>query len=124
MKQFVIKSTVLTSLIYILGAILYSTVLKPHYLAILPFFVLFFFLVTNFVHFTMLKIVRKSGSRFTSYYMAISFIKMFFFITVAIVCVILDKEHAKPIILNFLLLYAVYTFFEISEFLKGVKHKK
>jgi len=123
MKQFLLKSTVLTIIIFILGAILYSTILKSYFLIVLPFTVLFFYLVTNLVHAYLLKIAGKSGSKFTSYYMAVSFLKMFFYVAIAIVYVILNKEDAKPFFLNFLLLYVVYTSFEVNEFLKVVKQK-
>lgn len=123
MKQFLLKSTVLTIIIFILGAILYSTILKSYFLIVLPFTVLFFYLVTNLVHAYLLKIAGKSGSKFTSQYMAVSFLKMFFYLAIAILYVILNKEDAKPFFLNFLLLYVVYTSFEVNEFLKVVKQK-
>ena len=123
MKQFLLKSTVLTIIIFILGAILYSTILKSFFLIVLPFTVLFFYLVTNLVHAYLLKIAGKSGSKFTSYYMAVSFLKMFFYVAIAIVYVILNKEDAKPFFVNFMLLYVVYTSFEVNEFLKVVKQK-
>ena len=123
MKQFLLKSTVLTIIIFILGAILYSTILKSFFLIVLPFTVLFFYLVTNLVHTYLLMIAGKSGSKFTSYYMAVSFLKMFFYVAIAIVYVILNKEDAKPFFVNFMLLYVVYTSFEVNEFLKVVKQK-
>jgi len=107
-----------------LGAILYLTVLQPYYLTVLPWAVLFFYLGTNLVHQYLLKMAVKSGTRFTSQYMAVSFLKMFFYLAVAIVYVILDRENVKPFFANFLLLYIIYTIFEVSEFSKFVKQKK
>jgi len=123
MKLFLIKSTVLTAIILAIGAILYSTFLKPYFIPVLPFVVFFFFLVTNLVHAYLLKIAVKSGSRFTSQYMAVSFIKMFFYVAVAIFFVVFNREIAKPFLLNFLLLYLVYTFLEVFEFSKLVRQK-
>lgn len=121
MKKFFIKSSFLTIVIFLIGTILYSTFLKPFFISVLPFAVLFFYLITNFVHAYLLKIAGKSSSRFTSKYMAVSFIKMFFYLAIAIVCVIFDRGNAKIFIANFLILYAIYTTFEVSEFLKVVK---
>lgn len=123
MKAFLIKSSILTVIIFILGSILYTTILKPYYLSVLPFFVLFFYAVTNLVHAYLLKIAVKSGSKFTSQYMAVSFLKMFFYLAVAIVFVIFNKELAKPFLLNFLLLYIIYTFIEVFEFSKLVRQR-
>ena len=123
MKPFLIKSTILTVIVFLLGLLFYSTVLKDFYLPVLPFAALFFYLTTNLVHAYLLKVAGSSGSRFTSQYMAVSFIKMFFYLAVAIVYVIFDREHAKPFMAGFLLLYMIYTVFEVSEFLKFVKQK-
>ncbi len=121
MKKFLIKSTILTVIVFVLGTILYSTILKPFFLVIIPFEVLFFYFITNLVHAYLLKLSGKSSSRFTSKYMAASFLKMFFYLTVAIVFVIFNKEIAKPFLVNYLLLYVVYTIFEVNELSRVVK---
>ncbi|MFY9150722.1 MAG: hypothetical protein WAO52_01815 [Prolixibacteraceae bacterium] len=121
MKQFLLKSTFLTFIVFGLGSILYLTVLKPYFLAVLPFLLLFFYAVTNLVHAYLLKIAGKSSAKFTSQYMATSFIKMFFYVAVAVIYVIFNRENSKIFIANFLLLYTVYTVFEVYEFLKVVK---
>jgi hypothetical protein len=123
MKQFLIKSTILTLVIFILGSIVYSTLLKSFYISVLPYTVLFFYLTTNLVHAYLLRVSGISGSRFSSQYMAVSFLKMFFYLAVAVVYIILDRENAKPFIAVFLLLYVAYTVFEVVEFLKVVKQK-
>ena len=123
MKSFFTKSSVLTLIIFILGAVLYATLLKPFYLEILPAVVILFFLVTNLVHAYLLKIFVGSGSRFTSHYMAVSFIKMFFYLAAGIVYAIFNKEDAKIFLINFLLLYVLYTTFEVVEFSKVVRQK-
>lgn len=123
MKRFLLKSTVLTIFVFLMGTILYSTILKPFFIIVLPFAALFFYLMTNLVHAYLLKIAGKSGSRFTSKYMAVNFLKMFFYLVIAIVCVIFDRGNAKIFIANFLVLYLLYTGFEVYEFLKVVNQK-
>jgi len=123
MKQFLIKSTVLTVIVFLLGLLFYSTFLKSFYIDVLPVALLFFYFITNLVHAYLLNISDKSGARFTSQYMAVSFLKMFFYLAVAIVYVIFDREHAKPFMAAFLALYVIYTVFEVKEFLKFIKQK-
>jgi hypothetical protein len=123
MKSFIAKSSLLTVIVFLLGAILYSTLLNPFYLNILPVVVALFYVVTNLVHAYLLKISVSSGSRFTSYYMAISFTKMFFYLAVAIVYAFIYRDEAKIFLVNFLFLYAVYTIFEVAEFSKVVRQK-
>lgn len=123
MKRFILQSTVFTIIVFILGAIVYSTLLQSYYRSILPITVLFFYLVTNLVHAYLLKIAVKSGSRFTSHYMAASFLKMFFYLIVAIVYALLNKENAKIFLVNFLILYIIYTTFEVLQFSKFIRQK-
>ncbi len=124
MKQFLIKSTILTILVFLLGFIFYSTVFKSFYLPVLPFAVLLFYSTTILLHAYLLNLEGKSAARFTSQYMAVSFLKMFFYLAVAIGYVIVDRGNAKPFIAGFLLLYVVYTSFEVIEYLKVVKQNK
>ena len=123
MKRFILQSTILTIIVFILGAVVYSTFLQQYYRLILPFTVLLFYLVTNLVHAYLLKIAVKSGSRFTSQYMAVSFLKMFFYLAVAIVYALLNREYAKIFLGNFLVLYAIYTAFEVLQISKFVRQK-
>jgi len=123
MKRFIIQSTVLTIIVFTVGTIVYSTLLQAYYRPVLPFTVLFFYLVTNLVHAYLLKIAVKSGSRFTSQYMAVSFLKMFFYLAIAIVYALLNREYAKIFLANFLLLYAIYTTFEVLQFSRFVRQK-
>ena len=123
MKQFLIKSTLLTIVVLLIGTILYSTILKSFFISTLPFALLLFYLITNLVHAYLLNIAVESSLKFTSKYMAVSFIKMFFYLAIAIVCVIFDRENAKIFIANFLVLYIVFTGFEVNEFLKVVNQK-
>jgi hypothetical protein len=124
MTRFLLKSTVLTIIVLALGAIGYTTVFREFYLSVLPFAVLFFYVMTNLVHAYLLKISGKSSSKFSSQYMATSFLKMFFYLAVAIVYLILNKGNAKIFIANFLLLYIIYTVFEVYEFSKVVRQKE
>lgn len=121
MKSFIVKSTILTFILFILGTIAYLTVLNQFYCSILPVSLIFFYLVTNFVHAYLLRIVAKSSSRFTSQYMATSFVKMFLYLAVAIAYAIINKEDARIFLVNFLILYIVYTIFEVIQFSKVVR---
>jgi phosphatidylglycerophosphate synthase len=123
MKSFTIKSIILTILIFLIGVVLYSTALKQFYFRSLPVFVFVYLIATNLVHAYFLKNANSKGSRFNSQYMAASFLKMFFYLIVAIVFVILNKEIAKPFLINFLVLYVIFTIFEVYEISKAVRTK-
>jgi hypothetical protein len=123
MKNFLIKSTLLTIIVFTVGVVVYSTVFNKFYLPILPVILVFFYVLTNLVHAYLLKLAVKSSSRFTSQYMATSFLKMFFYLAVAIVYVVINKDNAKTFLINYLLLYTVFTSLEVFEFSKIVRQK-
>ena len=124
MKRFLIKSTILTVIIFAIGTALYLTVLANYFLPILPVAVVFFYLLTNLVHAYLLKIAVKSSSKFTSQYMAASFLKMFIYLAFAIILVLIDRKNARFFIANYVLLYLIYTIFEVYEYSKVVKRVK
>ncbi|HLN74255.1 MAG TPA: hypothetical protein VK205_13230 [Prolixibacteraceae bacterium] len=123
MKSFFVKSTLLTVVVFTLGAILYSGLMPSFYIRVLPLIPLLFYGVTNLVHYYLLKVAARSNTRFTAQYMATGFIKMFFYMAAGIGYAFLNKGQAKIFLINFLLLYVIYTTFEVVELSKVVRQK-
>jgi hypothetical protein len=121
MKSFLVKSTFLTLLVFMLGAIVYAGLIPALYMKALPLIPLLFYGVTNLVHFYLLKVAARSNTRFTAQYMATGFIKMFFYMAVAIGYAFVNKGQAKIFLINFLLLYIIYTTFEVVELLRVIR---
>ena len=123
MKSFFAKSTVLTLLVFILGIVVYHWGIPAFYIPVLPVLPLLFYMVTNLVHVYLLRIAAKSEARFTSHYMAASFLKMFFYLALGIGYAFANREQAKIFLINYLLLYIIYTTFEVVELSKVVRQK-
>lgn len=121
MKKFLFKSSILTVVIFVIGLLLYQTILKPYFTVTLIFIPIFFFVFTNLMYLFLQKIASKSSAKFTSQYMAISFLKMFVYLLIVVVFIIANKSEAKIFAVNFLLMYVVYTIFEVSEFSKEIR---
>jgi hypothetical protein len=121
MKSFFVKSSLLTLLVYILGTILYAGVIPLLYIQVLPLIPLLFFGVTNLVHFYLLKVAARSNARFTSQFMATGFIKMFFYMAFALGYAFVNNGQAKIFLINFLLLYIIYTTFEVVELSRVIR---
>lgn len=124
MKAFLIKSTILTLIVLLIGTVVYSTFLKQYYHFLLPLTLLFFYCATNLVHAYLLKVAVSSGTRFSSKYMAINFIKMFFYLIIAVVVVMLNRDIAKVFLANFLLGYLIFSTFEVVHLSKFIRQKK
>ncbi|MGE5428598.1 MAG: hypothetical protein ACM3O8_11935 [Methylococcaceae bacterium] len=123
MKSFFVKSTLLTVVVFTLGAILYAGLMPSFYIRVLPLIPLLFYGVTNLVHYYLLKVAARSNTRFTAQYMATGFIKMFFYMAAGIGYAFINKGQAKIFLINFLLLYVIYTTFEVVELSKVVRQK-
>ena len=73
----------------------------------------FFFAVTFLLHTGYESTFSKGGKYFVRFYMLTSGLKLFAFLTIIIVYSFVDKAHIVAFAINFLLLYFVYTAFEL-----------
>jgi hypothetical protein len=121
MKRFLVRSTILTLGFFILGLILYIQVIPQYYQNIYPVALIFFFLATNLVHAYLLRIAGKDMPKFTTRYMALSFLKMLFYLVVAVVFIYISKDQVKPFLINYLSVYVGFTILEVAEISRVVK---
>jgi hypothetical protein len=121
MKPFIVKLTGITLAIALTGWLVFSLALPEFYLPILPFLLLFFYLVTISIHAYQLKMAQKDIGKFTRSNMLVTFFKLVLYSLVALVYIAVDKENAIPFVICLMLLYLFYTFFEVTEITKSTK---
>ncbi len=81
----------------------------------LPFLFVFYF-ACNLISFMALsKSLQKKFSRFVSVFMLTTGIKLFLFLSIMIIYAFINKKDAVPFLLNFFILYLVYTVFEVIQ---------
>jgi hypothetical protein len=124
MKQFLIKSSILTFSIFIIGSVLFGTILQEWYSHSLPAVLLFFYLLTNLMHAYFLRIIKTQLSTFNSLYLAMNFLKMFIYLIVAILVIVLDKEKVKSFLIFYFVLYLSFSILEVTEITKAVRNNK
>lgn len=124
MKSFLIKLTVITLGLALIGGLVFSLFLPEYYLPVLPFLLLFFFVVTISIHAYQLSLAKKDIGKFARSNMLITFFKLVIYSVVAIVYIAVDKENAIPFVICLMLFYLVFTFLEVSESSKLVRSKK
>ncbi|MEI6883640.1 MAG: hypothetical protein WCO02_04085 [Bacteroidota bacterium] len=59
--------------------------------------------------------IQKKFSRFTSMFMLTTAGKLFLFIAIMIIYSFLNKKDAVPFLLNFFVLYLIFTIFEVTQ---------
>jgi len=124
MKQFIAKLTLLTIGIALIGWLVFSLFFPDYYLPILPYLLVFFYLVTIGIHSYQLRLAKKDIGKFTRSNMLITFFKLIIYSVVAVVYIALDKTNAVPFVLCLMVLYLIFTFFEVSELTKITRSDK
>lgn len=122
-KRFLIRSSLLTAILFLLGCYIYIQLIPEWYHPFLPVVLLLFFATTNLIHYYLLKRSSQKRGRFISGYMASNFIKMFVYLAFAIGFALYHREQAKSFLINFLFLYLVFSILEVYEISRIVKQK-
>lgn len=81
----------------------------------------FFFASTAFIHYILISLSEKDPKRFIGYYLGITGIKLFGYLIIITVYALLKKEAALGFTLWFLVLYLLYSGFEVVMLLKQFK---
>ncbi|KOH44140.1 hypothetical protein NC99_31330 [Sunxiuqinia dokdonensis] len=121
MKRFILRSVLLTLSLAFTAWILYNQIIPQHHFKLWPFILIFFFATTNLVHFYLLRIAGSNMPKFTSSYMVLSTGKMLFYLLVAIVFFMAERELAKLFLVNYLIAYVCFTILEVAEISRVVK---
>lgn len=115
---------ILTTIVCILSAGLFMTVLKEYYLNIFPFMLLFFVMITVSFYEILARSLRKNPKIFSNLFMALSAGKLLVILLVIIIYLILKKSTVIPFLAGTFLLYLVFTFFEVKTLLGLVQGKE
>ncbi|NLU40138.1 MAG: hypothetical protein GXX78_14770 [Bacteroidales bacterium] len=113
-----------TLIIFVVGAILFSTIFRSYFLLILPFVLLFYYISTLVLHKFMLRISQKDISRFSFKFMMLSLIKMFIYIIFGVIYIIIDEENAVTFLIVYLILYVAYAVFEVRSVMELINESK
>ncbi|NOR75023.1 MAG: hypothetical protein GQ525_07670 [Draconibacterium sp.] len=121
MKQFNVKLLFVTVAIALLGWLTFSLFLPQYYLPVLPFLLLFFYIVTISIHAYQLKLAKKDIGKFARSNMLITFFKLILYSVVTVVYIAIDSENAIVFVICMMLLYLVFTFVEVAEITRTQK---
>ncbi len=127
MKNFIIKIAVISVALAIIGWLVFSQFIPQFYIAVLPFLLLFFIVVSIAVHAFQLQQAKKDMAKFARNNMLITFFKLIFYLIVAITYFAVDTKNAMVFVICFMLLYIIFTVIEVTSLLKetaGSKNKE
>ena len=114
-KYFLKKALLLCLVVTGLSLLLFDSVLKGYYLKIFPLQVAVVSLVTVISHLRLMSAVQQNARKFSTTFLAVMSIKLFIYIIFILVCLLIDRTHAVNFVATFLILYAIFTIFEVTE---------
>ncbi|MCF6357622.1 MAG: hypothetical protein L3J54_07430 [Draconibacterium sp.] len=123
MKQFIVKLLVLTAVIALIGWLAFSLFFTEYYLPVLPFLLLFFFVVTILIHGYQLNLAKKDIGKFARSNMLITLFRLVLYSVVTVIYIAIDSENAIVFVICLMILYLIYTFFEVAEITRTQKPK-
>jgi len=125
MKRFIISIALISILLALIGWLVFSQFIPQFYLPVFPFLLLFFAGSSLLIHNFQLQLAKKSMANFTNSIMLVTFLKLFLYSAVAVIYIVVDTENAKIFVIGLMLLYLIFTTFEVSALLKiTTKNKK
>jgi hypothetical protein len=118
MKNFIKNITVISIVLILTGWLIFSQFIPQYYLPVFPFLLVFFVVIAVAIHAYQLQLAKNNMAKFTRSNMIITFLKLFLYSAVAIVYIAVDTKNAKVFVICFLLLYVIFTIFEVFSLLK------
>lgn len=100
----------------ILGAIaiIFYLFLPKHFITpVLPFLFFFFTAITLISYYILLRSLKSKLSRFVNTFLLSTIFKLFLYIGIMILYVLLNRSDAVPFMITFFILYLFYTIFEV-----------
>lgn len=97
---------------------LHSTYFQTHLYWVLW---LFFVIITITIHWVLMRVVTKDPKKFVITYMGITGIKLFSYLIIILIYALLKRQGALGFTLCFLVLYFLYTVFEVVVLYKQLR---
>ena len=119
--KFLIKISVFTIITIAISAALFTTILKDYYFNAFIVHVVLIAAVTTIGHLLVAKAVKKNMRKFATAYMASVTLKLVVYLIYLLVSLLIDHSQVIQFALTFLILYLVYTIFEVVEVLSFMK---
>ncbi len=85
---------------------------------------LLLFVITLVVHRYLIIASKADNKKFTYKFIGATGLKMFIYLVLIVIYLLLDRENAVPFLIYFLILYVLYSFFEVFAVLKYLKNNK
>lgn len=123
-KKFVLKLVAFSIAVLGISAMLFLTLVSSWYTPLFPLQFIVISLVTFFSHSRLLKACDANPLRFSSVYIGTTTLKLFIYLSFLVGCLLLVEIDALKFLMTFLVLYVMFTVFEVIQVLSFCRVKK
>ena len=121
LKKFIKRGIIIFLILFITGFFLFITILKEYFSFSFPVLLLVIFLITILFHRYLISSAGETNRKFPSKFLGATGIKMGLYMILIIIYVVLDRENAAPFLLVFMIVYLIFTIFEVVSILDYLK---
>ncbi len=121
LKNFIKQISILSIVLLFIGLIVFNTILKEYYIPVCLYLLFFFYLFTITVHYILLKSSKKRISQFSSIFMLLLTFKLIVYFLIIIFYLLVIKNNIIPFTIVFIILYFIYTAFEVFSIVNYLK---
>ena len=123
-RKFFAGLVLLTCIIALAAWLLYSSALQKNYPSIFPSMLVFFFLLNSLFFYIFSRINKKENAVFIQQFMILFGIKFILYLIAAVAVILLFKQEAVNIAVSAMILYLLYTGYEVYWMTTLVKRKE
>jgi hypothetical protein len=121
-KKMFLKSALLFCLtLIIVSTLLFTTILKAFYLTMFPVQFAVIGLVTILSHIRLMNAMAYNVRRFNTTFLGLMSVKLFLYLIFILVCLLIDRSKAINFVVSFLVLYVLFTIFEVNKISKFLR---
>jgi len=112
-RKYIQNLAIISVTLLVMSVFMFLTLLKPWLNYIFPFVILYFFLLSSFQHYKLVKTAKDNPRVFNTNYMAWFGIKIFLHLSFVIIYILLNRSQALSFVLFFGFCYVVYTVYDV-----------
>ena len=119
--KFVLFLILISLFLFFLGMIILQNIIPDFNIINLAGIIALFLIVTLIFHILLVNSSKKRVNKFVQRFLTFTSAKLLLYLIIIVAYIFLNKENAVPFLVIFLILYMIYTFFEIFSILKYIK---
>lgn len=121
-NNFLRRTTLLAAVLLIIDMLLKYWFPELPQSDVRPWLIVFFLLTTNLVFYLQLKAITAKETRFANTFLVSTGFKLLFFLAIILVYALLVRDDAIRFIIDFFILYLIFTVFEVLNISK-IQHR-